>query len=552
LSQMSHASEKCRDAIPERDEESVREVGEQSPASDQEAPHGEEDRTICQWIERMSYRFLGTAFTSFIIRRRFVLTRVLIVFAYWVVGVQYYSQMEHWNPMDSAYFITVTTTTVGYGDFHPTRDTTRLFTIFYAIFGIAFVLSAVSDLINYLLVRKLQTKVLNAIGVVKLESRAWFKLIFSASCIITMIAVGTTFFHLNEKYGDDDEKAGQSWTPITSLYWTIITMLTIGYGDLTISESGRAFSLWFIWTCVVIYIMAITNILDTFEELKNDALRKEILRSHRVDILELLENDRRERETLTNDGVGLLGGLHRRDSLSSIYPTKNPSDALTYENSPIDLSKTEIELALTLSSKPTMSPLMTHNSLKALFLPATDSSSPADEDAGSNSFSSHQVFLGSRGSIESSSPMRSSSMAEQSFERRGTLYKNAGGDENPVRVHRPSKRTSIFEDPAALQAKVDRFVISMLVKMKKVDQVRDIDPLVQHFKAIGMMREEHRDASKEVRNIQLRFSLSFSFGPVSFSSHVSLLHSDGCKDDHRHSQCEQYNTKFFCGYSCRQ
>ena len=103
-------------------------------------------------------------------------------------------------------------------------------------------------------------------------------------------------------------------------------------------------------------------------------------------------------------------------------------------------------------------------------------------------------------------------MAEQSTERRGSpFYKHAGGDENPVRLQRPSKRTSIFEDPAALQAKIDRFVISMLVKMKKVDQVRDIDPLVQHFKAIGMMREEHRDASKEVRISQLRFFLYFSF-----------------------------------------
>lgn len=446
----------------------------------------EEKYTLCQWVERLSYRFLGSGFTSFVIRRRFVLTRLLIVFAYWLLGIEYYHESEGWDKVDAAYFITVTTTTVGYGDFKPSTDSTRLFTIFYAIFGIAFVLSAVIDLINYLIVRKLQTKVLNALGVSNMESRAWFKLIFSISCVLSMIAIGTIFFFYNEQ-----------WTVSFALYWTIITMLTIGYGDATINQESRKFSIWFIWTCVVIYIMAISNILDTVEELKNAALRKEILRAHRVDILDLLENDRRDRETVS-DNHNTRGLLSWRHSLSSIYPT-NASDEVKYTDSPIDLTKGDIELALSIgSSKPVISPIINHSSLKALFQTVeSESTKSHDSDtsftsSNTASTSSTSPAFCSRGSIEPTAH-RNSSIASPG----GSFYQ--GGDRRPSDDMRRggNKRPSIFEDPNALQSKSDRFVLEMLIKMKKVDQERDIAPLVKHFEAIGLMREEHKDASKE-------------------------------------------------------
>ena len=48
------------------------------------------------------------------------------------------------------YFETVTMTTVGYGDFAPTTDESKVFTIFYIIFGIAIVGRSVNNFAEYI------------------------------------------------------------------------------------------------------------------------------------------------------------------------------------------------------------------------------------------------------------------------------------------------------------------------------------------------------------------------------------------------------------------
>jgi hypothetical protein len=53
---------------------------------------------------------------------------------------------ERWGLLDSVYFVTVTTFSVGYGDFHPTKDYTRTFASFYMIFGLIYVATFVGEL----------------------------------------------------------------------------------------------------------------------------------------------------------------------------------------------------------------------------------------------------------------------------------------------------------------------------------------------------------------------------------------------------------------------
>ncbi len=48
----------------------------------------------------------------------------------------FYSTAEHWKVIDSLYFSVMTMATVGYGDFVPTTDVSKIFTIIYTFLSI--------------------------------------------------------------------------------------------------------------------------------------------------------------------------------------------------------------------------------------------------------------------------------------------------------------------------------------------------------------------------------------------------------------------------------
>jgi voltage-gated potassium channel len=65
-------------------------------------------------------------------------TRALLIMAIVVlmIGVVFYTNVEHWSVVNAIYFCVVTLGTVGYGDITPTTDVGKLFTVFYIIFGL--------------------------------------------------------------------------------------------------------------------------------------------------------------------------------------------------------------------------------------------------------------------------------------------------------------------------------------------------------------------------------------------------------------------------------
>lgn len=54
-----------------------------------------------------------------------------------IVGSFIYTAIEGWRFLDSLYFVVMTITTIGFGDFVPLTDAGKIFTIFFSFFGIA-------------------------------------------------------------------------------------------------------------------------------------------------------------------------------------------------------------------------------------------------------------------------------------------------------------------------------------------------------------------------------------------------------------------------------
>ena len=76
-------------------------------------------------------------------------TRPVLIYVTFIVliGAILFRWLEGWGWIDSFYFVIITLTTIGYGDFTPSTPLTKLITIFYGINGVI-VLLAFFDIIR--------------------------------------------------------------------------------------------------------------------------------------------------------------------------------------------------------------------------------------------------------------------------------------------------------------------------------------------------------------------------------------------------------------------
>lgn len=89
-------------------------------------------------------------------------------------GTWSFRHLEDWTWAESFYFSVATLTTVGYGDIHPTSDTSRIFTSLYILVGVGVVLAALSNIGSRYLdtqEHELSNSITRRIGRIKMRSR---------------------------------------------------------------------------------------------------------------------------------------------------------------------------------------------------------------------------------------------------------------------------------------------------------------------------------------------------------------------------------------------
>lgn len=104
-----------------------------------------------------------------------LLTSILII----LIGTYFYHKTENWGWVDSLYFSTTTITTVGLGDLYPTKDISKIFTVFYILFGVGAVLYAAGEFFRYQLEDQESLLVKHLGSVVRTKGKAndiWMKL----------------------------------------------------------------------------------------------------------------------------------------------------------------------------------------------------------------------------------------------------------------------------------------------------------------------------------------------------------------------------------------
>jgi len=170
------------------------------------------------------YRFISG-------RDDWVATHGVILATYYAVGGIVYDELEDWKLLDTTYFLTVTITTVGYGDICPQTDIGKLFTVVYSLIGIVFVFAALSPLVDALKAvnsfilspcAPIEKNDYDSLEELKLNGNWGFKYSKAGMGLFLTFSIGLLigFFVMQLSL-------------VNCVYWSMITMTTIGYGDIS-------------------------------------------------------------------------------------------------------------------------------------------------------------------------------------------------------------------------------------------------------------------------------------------------------------------------------
>ena len=234
---------------------------------------------------------------------------IVVIAVYIIVGILFYRSEEGWSIIDCIYFCMVIVTTVGYGDLTPSTDRSKAFTIGFALFGIAVIGIALGHLAESFIERRKATqhaanaKILQQAGdaashvastkgrpptpknqkdVIK-DHTSYKYCRFSESIqaaltactpIVVSITCGMVIGYL------------EGWSFLDSLYTTILTVTTIGFGDLSPStENSRLFAIVYLPLAVI----SVANAIGTLSALFS---KKKMSSSDSISMKELIAMDK--------------------------------------------------------------------------------------------------------------------------------------------------------------------------------------------------------------------------------------------------------------------
>lgn len=206
-----------------------------------------------------------------------VIIATLISAFYLGIGVGIFVPLEGWTPFQGLYFCAITLTTVGYGDFAPKSTPGRLMLVLYGFLGLGVVTFTASLLGNrftaLLRNRIVRLQVLFGLEGDRALPHALLDVIIAATGEVLVFILGSIAFSVIE-----------GWDGLDACYFTVVTMLTIGYGDIyPKTTAGRSFCIVFVFMSLASLSAVLKSVLAWSKSTVEASIaRLEIIRHQRA------------------------------------------------------------------------------------------------------------------------------------------------------------------------------------------------------------------------------------------------------------------------------
>jgi len=214
----------------------------------------------------------------------------VILLAFLFVGAIFYTILEDWSFTDAFYFCAVSLATVGYGDLTPDTTTMKIFTILYIYIGIAFVASALGQLVgrtvSYRFAKNRDGFSEDVEGSVPRKpffTRNQWECILSWLIIVLLGALGTVVYAMNE-----------GMSSVDAVYFSMITLASVGYGDIDITKnSTKIFDIFYILLGVPLMGMAVLKFAEVWARIERQrSIDRFVKQGVTLEVIEAMDDDK--------------------------------------------------------------------------------------------------------------------------------------------------------------------------------------------------------------------------------------------------------------------
>ncbi|XP_016045368.1 potassium channel subfamily K member 10 isoform X2 [Erinaceus europaeus] len=184
---------------------------------------------------------------------------------------------SHWDLGSAFFFAGTVITTIGYGNIAPSTEGGKIFCILYAIFGIplfGFLLAGIGDQLGTIFGKSIARveKVFRKKQVSQTKIRVISTILFILAGCIVFVTIPAVIF-----------KYIEGWTALESIYFVVITLTTVGFGDFVAGgNAGINYREWYkplVWFWILVglaYFAAVLSMIGDWLRVLSKKTKEEV------------------------------------------------------------------------------------------------------------------------------------------------------------------------------------------------------------------------------------------------------------------------------------